>query len=61
MTLNAGKCRFMCLRKDTLNKAFIFKNLVMENSKEQKILGVTVDDKLNCKSHIKVLDLSKWF
>ena len=51
----------MCLRKDTLNKAFIFKNLVMENSKEQKILGVTVDDKLNCKSHIKALDLSKWF
>ena len=61
MTLNAGKCHFMCLRKDTLNEAFIFKNLVMETSKEQKILGVTVDDKLNCKSHIKALDLSKWF
>ena len=41
MTPNAGKCHFMCLGKDTLNETFIFKNLVMKNSKEQKKLRVT--------------------
>ena len=55
MTLDAGKCHFMRLGKDKANETFVFKNLVMKNSKEQKILGVTVDNKLNCKSHIKEL------
>ena len=52
MTLNAGKCHFMCLGKDTSNETFIFKNFLMNNSKEHKILGVAIDNKLNCKSHI---------
>ena len=55
MALNAGKCHFMCLGKDTRNETFIFKGLVMKNSKEQKILGVTIDNKLTFKSHIKNL------
>ena len=55
MALNAGKCNFMCLGKDTGNETFIFKGLVMKNSKEQKILGVMIDNKLNFKSHIKNL------
>ena len=42
----------MCLGNDTQNETFISKDLVMKNSKEQKILGVTVDNKLNCKSYI---------
>ena len=37
-TLDAGKCHFMRLGKDTANKSFIFKNLVMRVTKEQKIL-----------------------
>ena len=45
----------MRLGKDKANETFVFKNLVMKNSKEQKILGVTVDNKLNRKSHIKEL------
>ena len=55
MALKAGKCHFMCLGKDTRNETFIFKGLVMKNSKEQKILGVTIDNKLTFKSHIKNL------
>ena len=35
MALNAGKCHFMCLGKDTGNETFIFKVLVMKNSKER--------------------------
>ena len=55
MALNAGKCHFMCLGKDTRNETFTFKGLVMKNSKGQKILGVTIDNKLTFKSHIKNL------
>ena len=58
MPLNAGRCHFMCLRKDTRNETFIFKGLVMKNSKEQKMLGVTrlrLDNKLTFKSHSKNL------
>ena len=45
----------MCLGKNTANETFIFKSLVMKNSKKQKKLAFTIDNKLNCKSHIKVL------
>ena len=55
MALNAGKSHFIFLVKDTRNETFIFKGSVMKNSKEQKILGVTIDNKLTFKSHIKNL------
>ena len=51
MVLNAGKCHFMCLGNNTENETFLFHNILMENSKEQKILGVIIDNKLNFKSH----------
>ena len=40
VALNAGKCHFMCLGKDTGNETFNFKGLVMMNSKEQTNLGL---------------------
>ena len=49
MVLNAGKCHFMCLGKNRK------RNILMENSKEQKIIGVIIDNKLNFKSHISEL------
>ena len=55
MVLNAGKCHFMCLGNNTENKTFLFHNILMESSKEQNILGVTVDNKLNFKSYINEL------
>ena len=55
MVLNAGKCHFMCLGNNTENETFLFHNILMENSKEQKILGVIIDNKLNFKSHINEL------
>ena len=48
MSLNAGESHFTCLGKDTTNETFIFKDLVMKNSKEQKILGFTLVNKPNC-------------
>ena len=44
MVLNAGKCH-MCLRNNTENETFLFHNILMENSKEQKFLGVIIDNK----------------
>ena len=37
----------MCLGNNTENETFLLKNILMENSKEQKILGVIIDNKLN--------------
>ena len=45
MVLNAGKCHIMCLRNNTENETFLFHNILMENSKEQKFLGVIIDNK----------------
>ena len=55
MALNTGNCHFMYFGKNTGNETFIFKGSVMKNSKEQKMLGVTIDNKLTFKSHIKNL------
>ena len=55
LVLNAGKCHFMCLGNNTENKTFVFHNIFVENSKEQKVLGVKIDNKLNLKSHISDL------
>ena len=55
MVLNAGKCHFMCLGKDSVHKYLTFNNIVMENTEEVKILGITIDNKLSFNSHIKTL------
>ena len=46
MVLNAGKCYFVCLSKNTENETFIFKDTIMNDSKEEKILGVTIGNRL---------------
>ena len=46
---------FICLGKKTYNETFIFKDTNMNNSKEEKILGVTIDNKLTFSSHIREL------
>ena len=43
----------MCLGNNTENEKFLFNNILQENSKEQKIIGV--NNKLNFKSHISEL------
>ena len=55
IVLNASKCHFMCLGNNTENETFLFHNILMRNSKEQKILGVTIENNLNFKSHISEL------
>ena len=55
MFLNADKGHFICLGKDTENETFIFNNFIFDNSNEEKILGITIDNKLTFKDQIKIL------
>ena len=55
MVLNTDKCHFMCLDKDRENKTFILNNFIFSNSNEERILGITIDNKLTFKSHIEIL------
>ena len=55
MVLNLGKCHFMCLGQNTVNEIFVYDNIEIKNSKEEKILGVIIDNKLGFKSHVKKL------
>ena len=56
MVLNAGKCHFMCLGNNAENETFLLHNILMENSKEQKILGVRIDKKFDNKLDNNQLD-----
>ena len=54
MVLNANKCHFMCLSKDPENETFIFNNFIFNNFNKERILGITIDNKLTFKSHTKL-------
>ena len=41
--------------KNTENETFVFKDIITNNSKEEKILDVTVDYRLTFSSHIREL------
>ena len=45
----------MYLGKKTGNKTFIFKDIIMNNSIEEKILNVTIEKRLTFSSHIREL------
>ena len=55
MVLNAEKCHFMCLGKNTDNETFTFKDTIMSNSKEEEILGVIIHNRMISSSHIREL------
>ena len=38
-----------------MNETFVYNKTEMKNSKEEKILGVIIDNKLRFKSHVKSL------
>ena len=44
----------MCLEQNA-DETFVYNNNEMKNRKEQKILGVTIDNKCRCKIHVKNL------
>ena len=46
MTPNVDKCHFMCLGKCMENDKPIFNKFIFNNSNKEKILGITIDNKL---------------
>ena len=53
MVLNSGKWHFMCLGQNAVNETFVCDNIEMKSSKEEKILGIIIDNKLRFKSYVK--------
>ena len=53
MILNSKKCHFMCIGKDGENETFTFTDVCYESSKEEVILGITIDNKLNFYSYVR--------
>ena len=52
MMANPGKSQFMILWKNTINKSIVINNKTIESSKSVKLLGLTIDNKLNFGIHI---------
>ena len=53
MILNPDKCHYMYIGKNTESDIFKFENVCLENSKEEVISGITIDNKHIFDSHIK--------
>ena len=53
MVLKQKKCHYMCIGRNNKNDKFESDNLILENSKEEVVLGITIDKKLTLDSHIK--------
>ena len=53
MSLNPTKCHYICLVKNKENDTFNFGNISLKNSKEEVILGMTIDNKPYFDNHVK--------
>ena len=54
MTLNPGKCNFMCLGSNlSLDEIFVYKNFNLKNTFLTEMLGVIIDRKLKIDKHVK--------
>ena len=53
MILNPDKCYFLTLGFQDAQPKFSDDNITMKNVSEEKILGITTDNKLTFKSHLK--------
>ena len=53
MVLNPDKCHFMALGFQDQNFDFHYQIVFIRNLAEEKIFGITIDNKLNFKSHIE--------
>ena len=58
MVLNPDKCPFMLLGvDDEFQTNLVCANKTLKSSKQEKVLGITIDDKLNFTTH--VLNITK--
>ena len=52
MMANPRKLQFMILSKNTISKSIVINNKTIESSKSVKLLGLTIDNKLNFGIHM---------
>ena len=52
MTLNPGKCHYMVIGSGDLSHEIIVNNSKITSSNEEKLLGISLDTKLNLERHI---------
>ena len=52
MMANPGKFQFMILSKNTINQSIVINNKTIESLKSVKLLGLTIDNKLNFGIHM---------
>ena len=56
-TLNPNKCSFVLLGvKNELQTDLTFNNVTIKNSKEKKVLKITIDNKLDVSPHLTSID-----
>ena len=53
MILKPDKCYFLTLGFQDVQPNFSYDNITVKNVSEEKILGITIDNKLSFKSHLK--------
>ena len=52
MVLNPNKCNFVVLGDSNCTYNFTCNGTTIESSKEEKVLGITIDHELTVKSHL---------
>ena len=55
MTLNPDNCYFLTVGFQDTQSNFSYDNITIKNLSEDKILGITTDNKLTFKSHLKII------
>ena len=54
MILNTDKCYFLTLGFQDVQPSFSCDNITIKNVSEEKILGITINNRLTFKSHLKI-------
>ena len=55
MILNPDKCYFLTLGFQDAQPNFSYNNIIIKNVSEEKILGITIDNKLTLKSYLSFI------
>ena len=55
MILNPNNCYFLTVGFQDAQSNFSYDNITIKNVSEEKILGITIDNKLTFKSHLKII------
>ena len=55
MVLNPRKYDFMSIRKTNGNEVYTYHEIRLKKTAAEKLLGITIDEHLNFKEHVKII------